>query len=145
MNKLLFITPHLSTGGLPQYLVKKIESFKNEYEIWCIEYSNLSDDFVVQKNKIKKLLTNNLITLGDNKFEIINHIKNISPDVIHFEEVPESFINDNILNIIYDDSRNYLDPSDWNWCPDYKGTERQFECSKMITSNMVIEKIKGII
>jgi glycosyltransferase involved in cell wall biosynthesis/predicted O-methyltransferase YrrM len=107
MNKLLFVTPHLSTGGLPQYLVKKIESFKNEYEIWCIEYSNISDDFVVQKNKIKKLLTNKLITLGDNKFEIINHIKNISPDVIHFEEVPESFVNDNILNIIYDDSRNY--------------------------------------
>ncbi len=42
-------------------------------------------------------------------------------------------------------NRHKLDPSDWNWCPDYKGTERQFECSKMITSNMVIEKIKEII
>ena len=25
MQKLLFIAPHLSTGGLPQYLTKKIE------------------------------------------------------------------------------------------------------------------------
>lgn len=34
-----------------------------------------------------------------------------------------------------------LDPGDWNWCPLHKGTERQFECSKSITSNMVIDRI----
>ena len=28
MKKVLYITPHLSTGGLPQYLLKKIETFK---------------------------------------------------------------------------------------------------------------------
>lgn len=35
-----------------------------------------------------------------------------------------------------------LDPGDWNWCPLHKGTERQFECSTSITSDMVISKIK---
>jgi autotransporter strand-loop-strand O-heptosyltransferase len=34
-----------------------------------------------------------------------------------------------------------LDPGDWNWCPKHKGTDRQFECSKSITSKMVIDKI----
>jgi autotransporter strand-loop-strand O-heptosyltransferase len=34
-----------------------------------------------------------------------------------------------------------LDPGDWNWCPKHKGTDRQFECSKSITSQMVIDKI----
>jgi autotransporter strand-loop-strand O-heptosyltransferase len=34
-----------------------------------------------------------------------------------------------------------LDPGDWNWCPLHKGTERQFECSKSITSQKVIEEI----
>ena len=38
-------------------------------------------------------------------------------------------------------SRHKFDPSDWNWCPDYKGTERQFECSKLISGKMVINKI----
>jgi autotransporter strand-loop-strand O-heptosyltransferase len=38
-------------------------------------------------------------------------------------------------------SRHKFDPSDWNWCPDHKGTERQFECSKLITGKMVINKI----
>lgn len=35
-------------------------------------------------------------------------------------------------------SRNYFDRGDWNWCPDHKGTERQFECTKMISSDSVI-------
>lgn len=36
-----------------------------------------------------------------------------------------------------------LDPSDWNWCPVNKNTENQFICSKSITPEMVIEKIKA--
>jgi autotransporter strand-loop-strand O-heptosyltransferase len=38
-----------------------------------------------------------------------------------------------------------LDPADWNWCPVHKGTHRQFECSKTITSETVIEKLKGVL
>jgi autotransporter strand-loop-strand O-heptosyltransferase len=38
-----------------------------------------------------------------------------------------------------------LDAGDWNWCPVHKGTDRQFECSKSITSEMVIEKLKKIL
>jgi autotransporter strand-loop-strand O-heptosyltransferase len=38
-------------------------------------------------------------------------------------------------------NRHNFDPGDWNWCPDHKGTDRQFECTKMITSNTVIEQI----
>jgi len=38
-------------------------------------------------------------------------------------------------------ARHKFDPGDWNWCPDYKGTDRQFECSKLITGKMVINKI----
>lgn len=52
-------------------------------------------------------------------------------------------INKNVCNGCW--SRHDFDPGDWNWCPEHKGTERQFECSKQITSNMVIEKIQEII
>ena len=38
-----------------------------------------------------------------------------------------------------------LDAGDWNWCPVHKGTDRQFECSKSITSEAVIEKLKEIL
>lgn len=39
-------------------------------------------------------------------------------------------------------NRLRLDPGDWNWCPDHKGTERQFECTKSITGQMVIKELE---
>lgn len=39
-------------------------------------------------------------------------------------------------------NRIKLDPGDWNWCPDHKGTERQFECTKSITAEMVIKELE---
>ncbi len=35
-----------------------------------------------------------------------------------------------------------FDPGDWNWCPIYKGTKSEFICTKDISSEDVIEKIK---
>jgi autotransporter strand-loop-strand O-heptosyltransferase len=39
-------------------------------------------------------------------------------------------------------NRHRLNAGDWNWCPDHKDTDRQFECTKSITGQMVIDKIK---
>lgn len=39
-------------------------------------------------------------------------------------------------------NRRRLDAGDWNWCPDKKGTNRQFECTRTISSKDVIEKIE---
>ena len=39
-------------------------------------------------------------------------------------------------------NRIRLDAGDWNWCPDHKETERQFECTKSITSEMVIKQLE---
>ena len=38
-------------------------------------------------------------------------------------------------------NRYRLDAGDWNWCPDHKGTNKQFECTKSISGQSVIEKI----
>ncbi len=38
-----------------------------------------------------------------------------------------------------------LDPGAWNWCPIFKGTEKHFECSKEISSQVVIDKINDVI
>jgi len=42
-------------------------------------------------------------------------------------------------------NRYKFDPGDWNWCPDHKGTPRQFECSREITSDMVIKELEKIL
>lgn len=48
--------------------------------------------------------------------------------------------NSSVCNSCY--NRYRLDAGDWNWCPDHKGTPRQFECTKSITGEMVIDEIK---
>lgn len=106
--KILFITPHLSTGGAPQYLLKKILELINNHEIYCIEYSNITGGvLVVQRSQIEQLLGNKLITLTDNKTELIDHIKNINPDIIHLEELPEYFCDREISKKIYTNERSY--------------------------------------
>ena len=56
MKKLLYIAPHLSTGGLPQYLTKKIELLKDEFDIYLIEWADVTGGvLVVTRNKILKL------------------------------------------------------------------------------------------
>lgn len=106
--KVIFITPHLSTGGAPQYLLKKIQSLKDSCEIYCVEYANITGGvLVVQRNQIDTLLEKNLITLGDDKFSLINIINDIEPDIIHFEEMPEYFCDHNLARLIYVENRKY--------------------------------------
>lgn len=38
-------------------------------------------------------------------------------------------------------NREMFDRGDWNWCPDHKDTDRQFECSINITPKMVTDRI----
>jgi autotransporter strand-loop-strand O-heptosyltransferase len=57
-------------------------------------------------------------------------------------------LDDNIIRIINESVCNgcfnthRLDAGDWNWCPINKGTDKQFECSKEITSVDVINNIE---
>ena len=119
--KLMYVVPHLSTGGMPQFVLKRIESlqkFKNEIEIYLVEYSQFSTIYLVQRNKIIELLGNNhFFSLGsftekERKIELIDIIKKNNIDIVHFEEVPEGFESFNrvpldVLNEIYNNSRTY--------------------------------------
>jgi glycosyltransferase involved in cell wall biosynthesis len=108
-KKILYISPHLSTGGLPQYLLKKIEMLNSSFQIYCIEYKFLSDAYVVQRNKIKDLLGDRFFSMHEapDKY-LLTLIEDINPDIIHFEEFPETFIAHEILYKIYKKDRKYL-------------------------------------
>lgn len=109
MKKLLFIAPHLSTGGLPQFLLKKIKCLIKDFDIYCVEYSDVTGGkFIVQRDQIKNICKSKFFTLYDNKEEIINIISKIKPDIIHFEEMPEYFMDLSLSSKIYDKNRNYF-------------------------------------
>ena len=119
--KLLYITPHLSTGGMPQFVLKRIQElqkYKNEIEIFLVEYSQFSDTYVVQRNQIIKLIgSDKFFTLGtseekERKYELLNIIQKNKIDIVHFEEISEGFEGFNripfdMLNEIYTNSRTY--------------------------------------
>ena len=108
MKKVLFVVPHLSTGGLPQYTLKLIKSTLNHNEVYCVEYDNITGGvLVVQRRQIENVLGNNFYTLDSNKFELLSIIDKINPDIIHFQEIPEHFIESKLLDIIYDNNRDY--------------------------------------
>lgn len=58
-------------------------------------------------------------------------------------------LDDNVIRIFNESVCNgcfntyRLDAGDWNWCPVNKGTDKQFECSKSITSEQVISIIES--
>ena len=106
--KILFIAPHLSTGGCPQYLLKKITELNDSNDVYCVEYTDVTGGvLVVQRTQIQSLLKEKLITLYEDKFELIKHIQNINPDVIHFEELPEYFCDKLLAHQVYNPNRTY--------------------------------------
>lgn len=106
--KILFITPHLSTGGGPQYLLKKIMELNSDHDVYCVEYTDVTGGvLVVQRNQIQSLLNEKLITLHEDKFKLIKYISDINPDIIHFEELPEYFCDKLIAQQIYNSNRTY--------------------------------------
>jgi len=106
-KRLLYICPHLSTGGQPQYVYKQIQNFKDEFEIEIVEINNVGgEQFAVQKNKIRNLIP--LHILGADKSEILSVIEKFSPHIIHFQEIPQFDLSFDILNKIFDKDRNYF-------------------------------------
>ena len=145
-KKLLYIAPHLSTGGLPQYLCKKIELIKDDYNLYVIEWDNhTGGKLVVQRNKIVDLIPNDkFFTLGEKKEEILDIIELINPDYIHLEEMPEYFMNYDIAKEIYKKDRKYKifeTSHDSSFNPDSK---RFFPDKMLLVSNYQIDMLKSL-
>ena len=49
--KILFVASHLSTGGGPQYLLKKIQLLNDSCEIYCVEYDDITGGVLVVQKK----------------------------------------------------------------------------------------------
>ena len=102
--KVLFLAPHLSTGGMPAFLLKRIQALKEytDIEIHVIEWKCYSMSYTVQRSQIQELVGNNFISfLGDKNAQhgIIDYCYSKQIDIIHIEEIPEGF-----------DSFNKFDP-----------------------------------
>ena len=116
-KKLLFLAPHLSTGGMPQFVLKRVEAMLKvpDYEVHLIEYTQYSNIYNVQRDQLIELLGDRFHTIGflnslditERGQRLIEKIEAINPDIIHIDECPESF-----------DGFNKLDQSAMDWLYD---------------------------
>lgn len=107
MQKLLIITPHMSTGGCPQFVLKRIELLLDKYDIYCVEWTLLSSEYVVQRNKVNLLLGGKFLPIHGNGDLLLQFISNINPDIIFIEEISETFIDQKTLNGIFNQNRTW--------------------------------------
>lgn len=106
---ILFIAPHLSTGGMPQYLYKQIECLVDVFDVYCAEWDDVTGGhLIVQRNKILNLLGKNLITLDQDKHHLFKIIEEFRPDIIHLQEIPEMFMPYDVAQKLYSANRKYI-------------------------------------
>ena len=105
-TRVMFLAPHLSTGGMPQFLLKRIETLKDytDVEIIVVEYQCHSLDFVVQRDQIKDVVA--LHTLYEDKSELFCIINDFDPDIIHIDEMSER-LDREMITRLYADDRAY--------------------------------------
>ena len=72
-------------------------------------------------------------------------ISNFTEDDHEFTSNCTRITNPDVCNGCWNNPMFKFDKGDWYWCPEHKGTDRQFECHKSITSEMVINKIKHLL
>jgi autotransporter strand-loop-strand O-heptosyltransferase len=72
-------------------------------------------------------------------------ISNFTTPDHEFQSNCTRIINQSVCNGCWNKLEYVFDKGDWNWCPVHKGTDRQFECHKSITSQMVIDKIQNLL
>jgi autotransporter strand-loop-strand O-heptosyltransferase len=105
--KIVYLAPHLSTGGCPQFILKRIQSLLTHtegIEVYVIEHSFHGDAYVVQRNAIIDLLGDKFYA-GDNKIEMINRI---NPDIIHIDEMSERLDQDFMKALYKNDRKWYI-------------------------------------
>ena len=103
--KIVYLAPHLSTGGCPQFILKRIQSLLTHtegIEVYVIEHSFHGDAYVVQRNAIRDLLADRFYA-GDNKIEMINRI---NPDIIHIDEMSER-LDQHLMKSLYKNDRKW--------------------------------------
>ena len=59
-------------------------------------------------------------------------------------ETPYRVINYHTCHSCWNDMRLDFDHFDFLWCPRHKGTDRHFECTKLISAEQVITTIRKI-
>jgi autotransporter strand-loop-strand O-heptosyltransferase len=107
--KIVYLTPHLSVGGCPQVILKRIQTLQlyvDNVEIYLIEHNDYGKHFPTQRNQIIDNLKDRFYSLGEDKMQAIDIINEINPDLIHIDEMSER-LDRGLITALYNNNRTY--------------------------------------
>ena len=105
--RIAYITPHLSTGGMPEYLRRSIELLdREEHQILLIEMRTETTLDAVRK-RVLDLEGIELFSAEKSPLRAVEKIESFDPEVIHFSEPSEQTMNPNFLDRIYRGDRKW--------------------------------------
>jgi autotransporter strand-loop-strand O-heptosyltransferase len=107
--KIVYLTPHLSVGGCPQVILKRIQAlmlYVDNVEIYLIEHNDYGKYFPTQRNQIIDILEDRFYSLDKNKMEAMDIINDINPDLIHIDEMSER-LDRGLITALYNNNRTY--------------------------------------
>jgi FkbM family methyltransferase len=105
--KIVFITPNLSTGGMPEYVRRSIELLNREQNtVLLIE---MRTEYVLNaiRQRVLDLTGIELFSAEKSSIKAVQKIKDFNPDIIHFTEPSEQVINPDYLSEIYVENRTW--------------------------------------
>jgi autotransporter strand-loop-strand O-heptosyltransferase len=108
--KLLFFMAHTSTGGMPAFVLKRIQTlldYTDSFEIFVVEYEDYGKLFPVQRNQIINLVGDNFFSLGENKMRVMEIIRTEEINIVHLDEMPELMGNDRLFKDLYRNDRKW--------------------------------------
>jgi autotransporter strand-loop-strand O-heptosyltransferase len=173
-EKYVVIAPHASAHAkywnYPGGWQKVIDTLNdNGYKVMMITHEPLNDEW--HDSKLGGTLQNVINETGNKPIEVrMNQIKHaeafigvgsglswlawtigtpvilisgFSDDYTEFEDCQRVTTPKGLCTGCF--NREWLNPGDWEWCPDHKDTPRQYECTKSITPDMVLIPLKNVL
>ena len=107
--KIVYLAPHLSCGGCPQVILKRIQTLQlyvENVEIYLIEHNDYGKHFPTQRNQIIDILKDRFYSLGEDKMQAMDIINEINPDLIHIDEMSER-LDRGLITALYNNNRTY--------------------------------------
>jgi autotransporter strand-loop-strand O-heptosyltransferase len=107
--KIVYLAPHLSCGGCPQVILKRIQTlmlYVENVEIYLIEHNDYGKWFPTQRNQIIDILKDRFYSLGEDKMQAMDIINQINPDLIHIDEMSER-LDRGLITALYNNNRAY--------------------------------------
>lgn len=96
---------------MPEVLYQRLRVLHQEHELHVFELNNVSDDYVVQRNKISSLIGTNFVSLHsvlDKDQFIIDFLDNNAIDIIHIEsDAEQSTLSEKVMEFLYSPKRRH--------------------------------------